>query len=90
VAVNLHPDNRHVKDKIRQQFPNTGVMWLPLHVDRGIWRLQQNFVTEAESASVREMTWNVPFDFTSTPKPSYMLSEESLGWISSFNFCIEL
>jgi type II restriction enzyme len=35
----LHPDNRHVKDKIRQQLQVLRDMGLLLHVERGIWRL---------------------------------------------------
>jgi hypothetical protein len=38
---NLHPDNRQVKDKIRQQFQILRDAGLPLHVGRGIWRLRQ-------------------------------------------------
>ncbi len=35
----LHPDNRHVKDKIRQQLQVLRDAKLLLHVERGIWRL---------------------------------------------------
>ena len=35
----LHPDNRHVKDKIRQQLQVLRDMGLLLHIDRGVWRL---------------------------------------------------
>jgi type II restriction enzyme len=35
----LHPDNRHVKDKIRQQLQVLRDLGLLLHVERGIWRL---------------------------------------------------
>ena len=35
----LHPDNRHVKDKIRQQLQVLRDMGLLVHVGRGIWRL---------------------------------------------------
>jgi type II restriction enzyme len=35
----LHPDNRHVKDKIRQQLQVLRDAGLLLHVERGIWRL---------------------------------------------------
>ena len=36
---NLHPDNRHVRDKIRQQLQVLRDAGLLLHVDRGVWRL---------------------------------------------------
>ena len=35
----LHPDNRHVRDKIRQQLQVLRDMGLLLHVERGLWRL---------------------------------------------------
>ncbi len=35
----LHPDNRHVRDKIRQQLQVLRDMKLLIHVERGIWRL---------------------------------------------------
>jgi len=35
----LHPDNRHVKDKIRQQLQVLRDTGLLLHVERGLWRL---------------------------------------------------
>jgi len=35
----LHPDNRHVKDKIRQQLQVLRDAGLLLHIDRGVWRL---------------------------------------------------
>ncbi len=35
----LHPDNRHVKDKIRQQLQVLRGMKLLIHVERGCWRL---------------------------------------------------
>ena len=35
----LHPDNRHVRDKIRQQLQVLRDLGLLLHVERGIWRL---------------------------------------------------
>jgi type II restriction enzyme len=35
----LHPDNRHVKDKIRQQLQVLRDMGLLRHVERGLWRL---------------------------------------------------
>ncbi|MGA2802316.1 MAG: DpnI domain-containing protein [Verrucomicrobiota bacterium] len=35
----LHPDNRHVKDKIRQQLQVLRDAGLLLHVEHGIWRL---------------------------------------------------
>jgi type II restriction enzyme len=35
----LHPDNRHVRDKIRQQLQVLRDTGLLLHVERGIWRL---------------------------------------------------
>jgi len=35
----LHPDNRHVRDKIRQQLQVLRDAGLLLHVERGIWRL---------------------------------------------------
>ena len=35
----LHPDNRHVKDKIRQQLQVLRDAGLLLHIERGIWRL---------------------------------------------------
>ena len=35
----LHPDNRHIKDKIRQQLQVLRDAGLLLHVERGIWRL---------------------------------------------------
>jgi type II restriction enzyme len=36
----LHPDNRHVKDKIRQQLQVRRDAGLLLHVERGWWRLR--------------------------------------------------
>lgn len=35
----LHPDNRHVKDKIRQQLQVLRDAGLLLHIERGLWRL---------------------------------------------------
>jgi len=35
----LHPDNRHVRDKIRQQLQVLRDAGLLLHVGRGCWRL---------------------------------------------------
>jgi hypothetical protein len=35
----LHPDNRHVKDKIRQQLQVLRDAGLLLHIGSGIWRL---------------------------------------------------
>jgi type II restriction enzyme len=35
----LHPDNRHVKDKIRQQLQVLRDLGLLLHVERGCWHL---------------------------------------------------
>ena len=35
----LHPDNRYVRDKIRQQLQVLRDMGLLLHVERGVWRL---------------------------------------------------
>ena len=35
----LHPDNRHVKDKIRQQLQVLRDMGFLHHIERGIWRL---------------------------------------------------
>ncbi|HEV2435361.1 MAG TPA: DpnI domain-containing protein [Verrucomicrobiae bacterium] len=35
----LHPDNRHVKDKIRQQLQVLRDAGLLIHVGRGVWRL---------------------------------------------------
>jgi len=35
----LHPDNRHVRDKIRQQLQVLRDTGLLLHVERGIWKL---------------------------------------------------
>ncbi len=35
----LHPDNRHVRDKIRQQLQVLRDAGLLLHIDRGVWRL---------------------------------------------------
>ena len=35
----LHPDNRHVRDKIRQQLQVLRDLGLLRHVERGIWRL---------------------------------------------------
>ena len=35
----LHPDNRHIKDKIRQQLQVLRDMRLLLHVGSGVWRL---------------------------------------------------
>jgi type II restriction enzyme len=35
----LHPDNRHIRDKIRQQLQVLRDVGLLLHVGRGVWRL---------------------------------------------------
>jgi type II restriction enzyme len=35
----LHPDNRHVRDKIRQQLQVLRDMGFLRHVERGLWRL---------------------------------------------------
>jgi type II restriction enzyme len=35
----LHPDNRHVRDKIRQQLQVLRDAKLLVHVERGVWRL---------------------------------------------------
>ena len=35
----LHPNNRHVRDKIRQQLQVLRDTGLLLHVERGCWRL---------------------------------------------------
>ena len=35
----LHPDNRHVRDKIRQQLQVLRDMELLLHIERAVWRL---------------------------------------------------
>jgi len=35
----LHPDNRHVRDKIRQQLQVLRDAGLLLHIERGVWRL---------------------------------------------------
>ena len=35
----LHPDNRHVRDKIRQQLQVLRDTGLLLHVERGVWRI---------------------------------------------------
>ena len=35
----LHPDNRHIKDKIRQQLQVLRDAGLLLHIERGVWRL---------------------------------------------------
>jgi type II restriction enzyme len=35
----LHPDNRHVKDKIRQQLQVLRDLGLLSHIERGVWRL---------------------------------------------------
>lgn len=35
----LHPNNRHVRDKIRQQLQVLRDMKLLIHVERGVWRL---------------------------------------------------
>ena len=35
----LHPDNRHVRDKIRQQLQVLRDMGLLQHIGRGVWRL---------------------------------------------------
>ena len=35
----LHPDNRHVRDKIRQQLQVLRDAGLLIHVERGVWRL---------------------------------------------------
>jgi type II restriction enzyme len=35
----LHPDNRHIRDKIRQQLQVLRDAGLLLHVERGVWRL---------------------------------------------------
>jgi type II restriction enzyme len=36
---NLHPDNQHVRDKIRQQLQVLRDAGLLLHIERGVWRL---------------------------------------------------
>ncbi|HTB62372.1 MAG TPA: hypothetical protein VK737_02190 [Opitutales bacterium] len=36
----LHPGNRHVRDKIRQQLQNLRDAGLLLHMARGRWRLR--------------------------------------------------
>ena len=38
----LHPDNRHVKDKIRQQLQVLRDAGLLLHIERGVWRLPRS------------------------------------------------
>ena len=35
----LHPDNRHVRDKIRQQLQVLRDAKLLIHIERGVWRL---------------------------------------------------
>jgi type II restriction enzyme len=35
----LHPDNRHIRDKIRRQLQILRDAGLLLHVERGVWRL---------------------------------------------------
>jgi len=35
----LHPDNRHVRDKIRQQLQVLRDVGLRIHIERGVWRL---------------------------------------------------
>jgi hypothetical protein len=35
----LHPDNRHVRDKIHQQLQVLRGLGLLLHLERGVWRL---------------------------------------------------
>jgi type II restriction enzyme len=35
----LHPDNRHVRDKIRQQLQVLRDTGLLMHIERGVWRL---------------------------------------------------
>jgi type II restriction enzyme len=35
----LHPDNRHVRDKIRQQLQVLRDLGLLSHIERGVWRL---------------------------------------------------
>jgi type II restriction enzyme len=35
----LHPDNRHVRNKIRQQLQVLRDLGLLLHIERGVWRL---------------------------------------------------
>jgi type II restriction enzyme len=35
----LHPDNRHVRDKIRQQLQVLRDLGLLQHIERGVWRL---------------------------------------------------
>jgi type II restriction enzyme len=35
----LHPDNRHVRDKIRQQLQVLRDAGLLVHIERGLWRL---------------------------------------------------
>ena len=35
----LHPDNRHVRAKIRQQLQVLRDLGLLLHIERGLWRL---------------------------------------------------
>ena len=34
----LHPDNRHVRDKIRQQLQVLRDLGFLLHIERGVWR----------------------------------------------------
>ncbi len=36
----LHPDNKHIRDKIRQQLQSLRDANLLLHVERGVWRLR--------------------------------------------------
>jgi type II restriction enzyme len=35
----LHPDNRHIRDKIRQQLQVLRDMGFLVHIERGVWRL---------------------------------------------------
>jgi hypothetical protein len=36
----LHPGNRHIRDKIRQQLQNLRDAGLLRHVSRGVWMLR--------------------------------------------------
>src|ERR1017187_10494008 len=85
---NFHPDNRHVKDKIRQQFQilRDVVCHCTSIEASGVCSKFRDGVRDLHQSA--EMTWNVPFDFTSTPKPAYMLSEEITSAGFFFNFCI--
>jgi len=35
----LHPDNRHIRDKVRQQLQVLRDAGLLQHIERGVWRL---------------------------------------------------